>query len=103
MLLMGFRQDWLKDYQRSIQYINIWQKAYQLKLSVLVLRTPNGLDFSEHIMDEELVEAEDMDPVEVVKNFNEDETTARLDYSRKVSVEPTAKKKAIGRVGNRVL
>ena len=70
MLLMGFRQDWLKDWGRTQEYVNIWQQAYKLKLSVLVLRTPNGLDFSEHIVDEELVEPEDMDPVEIVRDFS---------------------------------
>ena len=96
MLLLGFRQGWQQDYERTRQYVNIWQKAYKLKMSVLVLRTPNGLDFSEHIVDEELVEPEDMDPVEIVKDFNELETT-KPDFSRKISVEAKKKKSVIGK------
>ena len=101
MLLMGFRQDWLKDWGRTQEYVNIWQQAYKLKLSVLVLRTPNGLDFSEHIVDEELVEPEDMDPVEIVRDFNELET--KPEFSRKISVEPSgkAKGKGIGAIGGK--
>ena len=93
MLLLGFRQDWLSDYQRTEQYVSIWQQAYKLNMSVLVLRTPHGLDFSDNIVDEELVEAEDMDPVEIIKNFDEVDTAKRPDFSRKISVETRAKTK----------
>ena len=100
MLLLGYRQDWLTDYQRSLQYINVWQKAYHLKMSVLILRTKHGLDFSEHILDEELVEAEDQDPADVVKDFSDPEAGVRPDFSRKISVEPVSRSKSgIGAIG----
>ena len=47
-------------------------------------------------MDEELVEPEDMDPVEIIKDFNELETT-KPDFSRKISVEHKKKKSVIGK------
>ena len=87
MLLMGFRQDWEADMERTRQYVTVWQKAYNLNLSVLILRTARGLDYSHHIVDEELVEPEDQDPVEVLECFSTTDT-ARPQLSRKISVEP---------------
>ena len=67
MLLLGFRAEWDKSFSRTMQYINIWKKAYDHKLSVIILRLRGGLDFSSHIVDEELIEAEDMEP-DLVEN-----------------------------------
>ena len=87
MLLLGFKQDWAASLPATRQYVSVWQKAYNLNLSVLVLRTPRGLDYSNHILEEELVEAEDRDPVEV-KPFSD---TVRPEISRKISVEPSGR------------
>ena len=85
MLLMGFKTDWAGDLVTTRQYVSVWQKAYNLNLSVLVLRTARGLDYSNHILEEELVEAEDLHPV-VLEPFSD---TARPEISRKFSVEPS--------------
>ena len=100
MLLMGFRQDWEADMERTRQYVTVWQKAYNLNLSVLVLRTARGLDYSNHILEEELVEAEDLHPV-VLETFSD---TARPEISRKISVEPSGhiSDKIIGYLDNSV-
>jgi len=94
MLLLGFKQDWASDLSATRQYVSVWQKAYNLNLSVLVLRTPRGLDYSNHILEEELVEAEDRDPV-VLEPFSD---PVRPELSRKISVEPSGgKKKKVGK------
>ena len=85
MLLLGFKQDWASDLSSTRQYVSVWQKAYNLNLSVLVLRTARGLDYSNHILEEELVEAEDRDPV-VLEPFSD---PVRPEISRKISVEPS--------------
>ena len=85
MLLLGFKQDWAAELSVTRQYVSVWQKAYNLNLSVLVLRTARGLDYSNHILEEELVEAEDLHPV-VLEPFSD---TARPEISRKISVEPS--------------
>ena len=85
MLLMGFKQDCETDMERTRQYVAVWQRAYKLNLSVLILRTARGLDYSQHILEEELVEAEDLHPV-VLETFSD---TARPEISRKISVEPS--------------
>ena len=85
MLLLGFKQDWAAELSVTRQYVSVWQKAYNLNLSVLVLRTARGLDYSNHILEEELVEAEDLHPV-VLETFSD---TARPEISRKISVEPS--------------
>ena len=85
MLLLGFKQDWAADFSATRQYVSVWQKAYNLNLSVLVLRTARGLDYSNHILEEELVEAEDRDPV-VLEHFSD---PVRPEISRKISVEPS--------------
>ena len=91
MLLMGFKQDWEADMERTRQYVAVWQRAYKLNLSVLILRTARGLDYSQHILEEELVEAEDLEPVEVLENFSETER-ARPELCRKISVEPSGER-----------
>ena len=93
MLLMGFRQDWEGDMERTRQYVNVWQKAYNLKLSVLILRTARGLDYSQHIVEEELVEPEDQELVEV-ETFS-DTDRARPELTRKISVEPSGNQQRI--------
>ena len=85
MLLLGFKADWAADLSATRQYVSVWQKAYNLNLSVLVLRTARGLDYSNHILEEELVEAEDRDPV-VLEPFSD---PVRPEISRKISVEPS--------------
>ena len=85
MLLLGFKQDWAASLSATREYVSVWQKAFNLNLSVLVLRTARGLDYSNHILEEELVEAEDLGPV-VVQPFSD---TVRPEISRKISVEPT--------------
>ena len=85
MLLLGFKQDWAASLSATQQYVSVWQKAFNLNLSVLVLRTARGLDYSNHILEEELVEAEDLVPV-VVEPFSD---PVRPEISRKISVEPT--------------
>ena len=92
MLLLGFKQDWAADLPATRQYVSVWQKAYNLNLSVLVLRTPRGLDYSNHILEEELVEAEDRDPVVVVEQFSD---TVRPEISRKISVEPSGESQQV--------
>ena len=93
MLLMGFRQDWEGDMERTRQYINVWQKAYNLKLSVLILRTARGLDYSQHIVEEELVEPEDQELMEVETFSDTDRVGPEL--SRKISVEPSGNQQRI--------
>ena len=91
MLLLGFKQDWAADLPATRQYVSVWQKAYNLNLSVLVLRTPRGLDYSNHILEEELVEAEDRDPV-MLEHFSD---PVRPELSRKISVEPSGKSQEV--------
>ena len=88
MLLMGFKTDWAGDLVTTRQYVSVWQKAYNLNLSVLVLRTARGLDYSNHILEEELVEAKDQDPV-VMETFSD---TVRPELFRKISVEPSGER-----------
>ena len=79
--------------ERTRQYVNVWQKAYNLKLSVLILRTARGLDYSQHIVEEELVEPEDQELVEV-ETFS-DTDRARPELTRKISVEPSGNQQRI--------
>merc|ERR1711892_778384 len=90
MLLMGFKSDWNKDVDRAIQYVNVWNKAYDQQLSVIVLRVKGGLDYSSHIVDEELIDPEDTHPV--LEKDSEKETNGGPKYDRKVSVEAVGKK-----------
>ena len=47
-------------------FINSQCQAYSLKMSVILLRVRGGLDFSAHIVDEELVEPEVRDDVTII-------------------------------------
>ena len=91
MLLMGFKTNWSTEPERAIQYLNVWNKAYENGLSVIVLRVKGGLDYSAHIVDEELISPEDTLPSD--KKITENETNGGIAYERKVSVQTSGKKK----------
>eukprot|EP00092_Neocalanus_flemingeri_P009713 GFUD01010461.1.p1 GENE.GFUD01010461.1~~GFUD01010461.1.p1 ORF type:complete len:716 (+),score=77.54 GFUD01010461.1:160-2148(+) len=91
MLLMGFKSDWTENIDRTIQYVNVWNKAYDHELSVIILRVKGGLDYSPHIVDEDLIDPEDACPV--LETDTEKEANGRPTFERKVSVQSTGKKK----------
>jgi len=91
MLLMGFKSDCYQDTDRTIQYVNVWNKAYDQGLSVIILRVKGGLDYSPHIVDEELIEPDDTCPV--LDKDSEKESNGGLNLDRKVSVQNKGKKK----------
>ena len=90
MLLLGFRAEWDKSFSKTMQYINIWKKAYDHKLSVIILRVKSGLDFSSYIVDEELIEPEDVEPT---TNEGDGSSISNPVLTRKISVEQSGKKK----------
>ena len=47
-------------------FSNSQRQAYSLKMSVILLRVRGGLDFSAHIVDEELVEPEVREDVMII-------------------------------------
>merc|ERR1711962_1079605 len=86
MLLMGFKSNWAKDWSGAKEYLRVWNHAYSLKMSVILLRVRGGLDFSAHIVDEELVEPENLFPEDTILRRPEG-------LDRKISVEQGGKKK----------
>lgn len=71
-------------------YLRVWDKAYQDNLAVLILRVRGGLDFSNQILDEELIEPEDI-VTESPEDVLEQKVHPVLD--RKISVEQGGRKK----------
>jgi len=55
MVLMGYKNDWKEDMEALRQYFNVINSAFDLHLSVGILRVKNGLDYSKHIAKEEQV------------------------------------------------
>merc|ERR1711892_226530 len=91
MLLMGFKSDWEEDAERAIQYLTVWNQAYDNGLSVIILRVKGGLDYSPHIVDEDLINPEDSFPN--LKTETEPEANGGPVFDRKVSVQAAGKKK----------
>jgi len=88
MVLLGFKSDWDKNWEGSLMYLKTITKAYQDQMAVLLLRVRGGLDFSNQIVEEELIEPEDLEePGEVVRKKK------KPVLDRKISVEQGGKKK----------
>lgn len=58
MLLLGFKSDWTADLLATEQYFAVLQGAFDLSLSVGILRVRSGLDFSDHYTAEETLQGE---------------------------------------------
>jgi len=58
MVLLGFKSDWSQNLLVTDQYFGVIKGAFDLSLSVGILRVRSGLDFSEHYKAEETLQGE---------------------------------------------
>ena len=55
MVLLGFKNDWMTDYENVSGYINVLHHALDMHLSVGVLKLKDGCDYSSAIGKEEAI------------------------------------------------